>query len=54
LDLLATALAAPTGARCTVGPSQIPIAPAEPGAPLPRAFLPWRLSDDGPGARGIV
>src|SRR5271168_5355533 len=33
-------VAAPTGARCTVGPSQISIAPAEPGAPLPALSFP--------------
>src|SRR5215471_8631604 len=34
--LLATPLAAPTGARCTVSPSQIPIAPAVTRAHSPR------------------
>ena len=41
--LVAAALAAPTGARCTAGPSQIPIALAKPGCSTSRAFLPWRL-----------
>jgi hypothetical protein len=33
--------------------SQIPIARGT-IAPSPRGFLPWRLSDDGPGASRIV
>jgi hypothetical protein len=30
--------------------AQIPIAPAAPACSLNRGFLPWRLSDPGPGA----
>ena len=30
--------------------SQIPIARAANSSPISRGFLPWRLSDDGPGA----
>jgi hypothetical protein len=29
---------------------EIPIALAAPACPITRAFLPWRLSDAGPGA----
>jgi hypothetical protein len=30
--------------------AEIPIAPAAPPPPISRGFLPWRLSDTGPGA----
>jgi hypothetical protein len=33
--------------------TQIPIEPAA-SAPISRGFLPWRLSDDGPGASRII
>ena len=34
--------------------SQIAIALAAPSSPTTRGFLPWRLSDAGPGARRPV
>jgi hypothetical protein len=37
-----------------IGPVEIPIAPAAPACPTSHGFLPWRLSDDGPGARGAA
>src|SRR5262245_30334955 len=39
-DLLAPSRPASTGARCTDSASQFPIAPAEPGAPLPATSFP--------------
>ena len=38
----------------TARSSQIPIARASLSRTTSRGFLPWRLSDDGPGARGSV
>jgi hypothetical protein len=35
-------------------PHQIAIARGPLASSTPRGFLPWRLSDDGPRARGIV
>jgi hypothetical protein len=41
-----------TAPGCTrsVRYGQIPIARHRSSSPIPRGFLPWRLSDDGPGA----
>jgi hypothetical protein len=33
---------------------EIPIERAAPLRPTSHGFLPWRLSDDGPGARGSI
>ena len=46
--------ASPAPCRDATLPRQFPIAPAEPRCPTSRAFLPWRLSDAGPGASGEV
>ena len=39
-------------ARIVNGYGEIPIERAAPLRQTSRGFLPWRLSDDGPGARG--
>ncbi|HZA00802.1 MAG TPA: hypothetical protein VE665_00825, partial [Hyphomicrobiaceae bacterium] len=39
--------------RSTRG-AQIPIALMAPSRPTDRGFLPWRVSDDGPGASRVV
>jgi len=41
-------------ARIVNGYAEIPIERAAPLRPTSRGFLPWRLSDDGPGACRIV
>jgi hypothetical protein len=50
-----TAPPAMSSPPCIVnGYVEIPIERAAPLRPTSRGFLPWRLSDDGPGARGWI
>src|SRR5215831_19443611 len=40
--------------RCTVGASQIPIAPADRWCPSHAVSFPWRLSNAGPPAMDVL
>lgn len=51
---IAASPAASTGARSTDRPNEIPIVPAEPGAPLPATSFPGGFRTPALGARGCV